>query len=557
MAQRTRLRNRPVLLFVAVGLAVGETALLSLLGPKTGMALAPQVSAPAPLDVFHDLRWIAVYVPSWLVFVVAACAFLVIRTLITAVLVRASWPVATERPADRELVRRAAWSTALLTLILIPWVVLLFATAVLSLSYLWIVAVPVVVMISVVVHHSAITTQWWRVRPSWTSVSAILAAFVALTALGALITTGPAWLRLPVAALAGVVNAWCWLRITRSVVGAGTASPPRTGRPFAVVALAGILVLVIGGAAVGFAVATTLERGRHAPPRARADADGPPVLVLKGFNSRWNGTTLQWVTGNFQIRRYSYAGLNASGNPRPYGRAATHRSVRVLVHELGEQVDALAADTGQRVGIVAESEGALIALTYVLGTPDAPVRSVVALSPLPEPGRVSYPAPGRVGWGIAAGTAFDAAAAIVDALGPVDVRADTPLFRSIIEHAPLFQSLLRCPAPDVRELAVLPFDTGLAAPVPAEVRIPRIVRPAFHGGLLGDDGTARVVRQVLRGGAVDAQSRWRSTERVVQALASPWQVPSLAKSLEPAWRGLPDPDDCPAMRRALRHYVRG
>jgi hypothetical protein len=51
-------------------------------------------------------------------------------------------------------------------------------------------------------------------------------------------------------------------------------------------------------------------------------------------------------------------------------------------------------------------------------------------------------------------------------------------------------------------------------------------------------------------------SRWKTTERVVQALASPWQVPSLTKSLEPSWRGLPDPDDCPAIRRALRAYLR-
>jgi hypothetical protein len=469
--------------------------------------------------------------------------------------VRASWPSTVPRPADRELVRRAAWSTALLTVILIPWAVLLFATAVLSLSYLWIVAVPVVVMISVIVHHSAITTQWWRVRPSCESVTAVLATFGALTVLGAVIAAGPSWLRLPVAALAGVVNAWCWLRITSSVAGASPAA--RTGRPFAVAALVGILVLVIGGTAVGFAVATTLERGRDAPPRARADATGPPVLVVKGFNSQWNGTTLQWVSGNFRIRRYSYAGVDGNGKPRPYGRRATHRSVRPLVRELAEQVDALAADSGRPIGIVAESEGALIALTYVLGTPDAPVQSVVALSPLPEPGRVSYPAPGRVGWGVAAGAALDAAAAIVDALGPVEVRADTPLFRSIVEHAPLFQSLLRCPAPGVRELAVLPFDSGLAAPVPAEVLIPRIVRPAFHGGLLGDDETARAIRRVLRGQAVDTKSRWRRTERVVQAVASPWQVPSLAKSLEPAWLALPDPDDCPEMRRALRNYVRG
>lgn len=30
--------------------------------------LAPQVVAPAPYDVFHDLRWLWIYHPSWVVF---------------------------------------------------------------------------------------------------------------------------------------------------------------------------------------------------------------------------------------------------------------------------------------------------------------------------------------------------------------------------------------------------------------------------------------------------------------------------------------------------------
>jgi hypothetical protein len=538
---------------VAVGLAVVETALLSLLGPQTGLAIAPQVSAPPPFDVFHDLRWLAVYVPSWAVFVVALGVFFCARSLITAVLVGCAWPNDVERPSDRELLRRAVLSTAWLTLLLTPWVVLLFATAVFSLSYPWMVAVPVLVMISVVVHQSAVTTSWWRMRPSWSSVVPVLMTFGALTVLGGAIAKVPAGLRIPLAALAGVVNAWCWLRVTHAV--ARRREPGRVDRPFAVVALAGILAIVVGGTAVGFAAAMALERGRDAPPRAALDATGPPVLVVKGFNSSWNGTTLRWVDGNFRIRRYSYSGLDRRGRPRPYSRVSTHRSVRALARELGVQVEALASETGEHVGIVAESEGALIALTYVLGTPDAPVHAVVALSPLAEPGRVSYPAPGRVGWGVAAGFALDAVAAVVNALGPIDVRADTPLFRSIVERAPLFQGLLRCSAPRVRELAVLPFDTGVAAPVPADVEIPYVVRPAVHGGLLGDDETARLTRRVLRGNRVGTRSRWRTTERVVQALASPWQVPSLTKSLEPAWRDLPDAGDCRAVRRSLRDYI--
>ena len=142
---RARLRDRPVLVAVAVGLAVVELAIVSLLGPHNALASAPQVSAPAPYDVFHDLRWLAVYVPSWLAFVLALAVFFVARTAATAVLVSSAWPAAVARPETRELLRRAAWSTAILTLILVPWVVMLFATAVFSLSYLWIVAVPVFV----------------------------------------------------------------------------------------------------------------------------------------------------------------------------------------------------------------------------------------------------------------------------------------------------------------------------------------------------------------------------------------------------------------------------
>src|SRR4051794_36804841 len=77
---------------LTTGLVVAETAVLSAFGPVTGLALAPQVSAPTPLDTFHDLRWIAVYTPSWLVFVLALGALLVLRTVATAAIVGWAWP---------------------------------------------------------------------------------------------------------------------------------------------------------------------------------------------------------------------------------------------------------------------------------------------------------------------------------------------------------------------------------------------------------------------------------------------------------------------------------
>jgi hypothetical protein len=553
--RHARVRDRPRLVAATTALVVVETAIVGLIGPATGVALAPQVSAPTPLDLFHDLRWLVVYTPAWWVVVVSLGLLLAVRTVCTAAFVGWAWPSDLPVPGRCERLRRASVATAVVAALLVPWVVLSFATAVFSLSYTWIVAVPVVVMVSLVVHGAAVRPDWWRLRPPARALGAVGVAVVSVTLLGAAVASGPAWTRGPVAVAAGVTSAWCWLRIVDATARASVT----TRRPFAVVALVGILVLVVGGAAAGFAVATALERDRPPAPRAAplGVADGPPVLVVKGFDSRWDGIHRAWVPGDFRVRRYSYAGSDAAGRPLPYGRRATHAPVRTLARRMRVQVDALAAETGQPVGIVAESEGALVALSYLLGTVDAPVDAVVVLSPLVSPGRVSYPAPGRVGWGVAAGAALDAAGAIVGRLGPVDVRSDTALFRSIVEEAPLFQGLLECPAPGVRQLAVLPFDTGLAAPRPAQVRIPAVVRPAFHGGLLGDAPTARLVVRTLRGRPVDLATRWRATERVVQALASPWQVPSLVQSLEPAWRDLPEPDACPAVRRALRRYLGG
>ena len=219
------------------------------------------------------------------------------------------------------------------------------------------------------------------------------------------------------------------------------------------------------------------------------------------------------------------------------------------------QVDAFRRATGRPVGIVAESEGSLVALTYLAATPRAPVRSLVVLSPLLDPGRVYYPASGDLGWGLVAGTVLDGISAIVGDLGPVDVSSDTPLFRSIVTEGPTLRGLLRCPVPGVRELAVLPIDSGVSAPAPLHIGIPYTVRPAFHGGLLGDATTADLVTRTLGGHAVSTSGFWRFTEKVVQAGASPWQVPDLDQSVNPPWHGKTSAP-CAAVRAQLRSWVR-
>ncbi|MBM3660378.1 MAG: hypothetical protein FJW95_12880, partial [Actinobacteria bacterium] len=190
-------RDRVRLVATTTGLVLLETAVLSRLGPTTGIALAPQVSAPAPLDLFHDLRWLAVYTPAWWVVGVALMLLVGVRTLCTAAIVGWAWPADLPRPSRRERLRQAALASLILVAVLVPWVVLAFATAVFSLSYTWIVAIPVVVMISLVVHGAAVRPDWWRIRPRGRAVGAVVVAVVAVTGLGAVVAAGPAWVRWP------------------------------------------------------------------------------------------------------------------------------------------------------------------------------------------------------------------------------------------------------------------------------------------------------------------------------------------------------------------------
>ena len=61
------------------------------------------------------------------------------------------------------------------------------------------------------------------------------------------------------------------------------------------IGLALVLVVVLGGTAIGFAVSVAVESGRTPPPRAPTTSAGSPVLLVKGFNSRWDGVTYRWV----------------------------------------------------------------------------------------------------------------------------------------------------------------------------------------------------------------------------------------------------------------------
>jgi hypothetical protein len=549
---RARLRDHPLLVAITSGASALETLLIVMIGPSSAAALGPQVSAPAPYGVYHDLRWLLVYHSSWVGFVLEVAVLLGIRTAIDTVATLAAWPADVERPPWREHTRYVAGFSIVQAVVLVLFAELAFAMAFTSLSWLFFVSVPVLLIVTVLVHHGAVDRRWWRDPPTRASVGAALLVFVVLTIGGGVIAVVPEWLMPVLAAGVGVPVAWCRLRIVDSLTHrpAGAQSPRA---PYAVVGLVGVLVLVIGGTASGFAVATAVENGRTPLPVAAGDATGPPVLVVKGFNSKWDGVTRQWVSGNYRIRRFSYRGLDGNDRPRAYDRSDTHRSVRALVGEMRDQVEALHDETGRAVRIVAESEGALVTQAYLSGVPDAPVRAVVLLSPLIAPGRVAYPALGHEGWGVVAGTVLHGLTFIVGAVGPVEVSPDTPLFRSIVEEEPALGALLGCPPPGIRSFAILPLDSGVSAPAPLHVRVRHAVVPAFHGGLLGDTTSADLLGRVFRGRRAQGSGAWAFVGDVVNAGAAPWQVPSLESSLESG--SAIDADDCPAVRAELRRWL--
>jgi hypothetical protein len=551
-----RLRDHPRLVAITSAAAALETLLVVTIGPGSAAALGPQVSAPAPYGVYHDLRWLLVYHPSWLAFVVEVALLLGVRTALDTCLTLAAWPDDVERPPWREHALDVARFTVVQAVVLLLVAELAFAMAFTSLSWLFFVSVPVLLIVTVLVHHGAVDRLWWRDPPTRASVAAALLVFAVLTVGGAVIAVSPGWLRPVLAAGVGVGVAGCRLRIVHALAHRPPRAEPSRRRPYALMGFLGVVVLVAGGTTVGFAVATARDDGRSRLPEVNADATGPPVLVVKGFNSKWDGVTRQWVAGDYQIRRFSYRGLDDAAQPRSYDRSDTHRSVRALVGAMRDQVDALHEETGQPVRIVAESEGALVAQAYLSGIPDAPVRAVVLLSPLVAPGRVAYPELGDDGWGTVAGTVLHGLTTAVGAVGPVEVSPDTPLFRSIVDEEPALGALLDCPPPGIRSFAILPLDSGVSAPAPLDVRMDHAVVPAFHGGLLGDGASAEMLGRVLRGRPVEGSAGWSFVGDVINAGAAAWQAPSLEPSLEPRWSSV-DADDCPAVRAELRRWLLG
>jgi hypothetical protein len=402
--------------------------------------------------------------------------------------------------------------------------------------------VPTVLLLAFLVHHGAITSGWWRRAPAPRALGWIALTFLVLTVAAGLTAVSPRGLWVPIAALTGVFNAWAWFGMVHAVT--GTARSHRF-LPLAPAGLALLLGVVVGGSAIGFATVSHPASSTRADPSTSGSdpsndggpshATGKPVLVASGFWSSWNGRTAPPFSGHYAEQRFSYRGVDAAGRPLPYQSSDTQQPLSQLERLMSDQVDALYHQTGQPVSIVAESEGSLVAKTYLTASPHAPVSTLIMVSPLVQPARVYYPPSGVAGWGVVGGLGLQALSDTVGTETTVDLAPSQPFLRSIVQDAPALRSVLSCPVAGVRQYALLPLADAVASGNAKPLGIPTAVVPAFHGGLLGDPTADAMIQDVLGGGTPSDSSLLSVAEQVIGPASSAWQVPDLPLSINGAW----------------------
>jgi hypothetical protein len=543
----------PGLIVLAVGLPVIEALILGMIGAANAQALAPQASAPAPFGVFHDLRWLLVFHPSWHAFALELAALIVVRSTITALLLRAAWPIGKDPPGPMRLAAGSVAFTMVSALVLLPFAALLLGMAIVSLSWLFFIAVPSVLGVAALLHHGAVVPTWWRERPPGRTVAWVLLSFLVLTMASAVVVLTPGPLRLPAVGAAGLFNAWAWHSIVHTL---SCARPARRFMPVAPLGVAALVGVILLGVSVGFSVSsrsTQLARAAQVTPRtsyaaagtgdAMEPTAGRPVLLVSGFGSRYVGRD-DGIGAWADERRFSYRGIDPDGRPLPYQDADTYQDVSRSVALMARQVEAFRADVQQPVTIIAESEGALVAKAYLMSHPDAPVDTLVLLSPLVEPGGAYYPPAGDDGWGVAGGLGLRWITAVVRSLSPLDVTTDDGLFRSLADDAPAFREMLACPVDGVDQLAVFPLADAVAGAEPHLHGVPSAVVPAFHGGLTDNHAVQRTIRALLQGGASPDYGWWEATDTVIRAGAAAWRVPLLPISINPVWERGDDASSC-------------
>jgi hypothetical protein len=541
------LRHRGLILAAAGG-AVAEAGLLTLIAPAA-RPIAPQVTALPVLAAYHDLRWLFTDSGSWLGFTGIMLTVLLVRAAVDTALLRLAWPRELRAPG----LGRAFWScialTALAWLLLSPAVTLAFGVAVLPFSWPFLAALPIMLGIAAALSHGGVIVAWWRRLPPLRSVLWLLASFLVLSAGAAAIAHLGTAAALGVAAVTGLVNARAWY----GLAGIAARVHPRTpasvpakvlfGLPFAPIAAIMTVALVVGAARLMFtgtiqlpistaspvAAANTLSAGTAhsgtAAPATTTAATGAAVLVVSGWGSSCcdaaNG--LRAKMPGADVRQFSYVGLDSRDFPVRHGPSADDLPLPVLGDRIAAQLEVLHNQTHRPVDVVAESEGTLGVYAMLSRHPGLPIGSVVLLSPIVDPGRVSYPSgPDAASVSEEALNELNHLAGEISPYGPSGAQQ---LLSSVSEFgARYFETVADQSGKLLRWLAVVPLADALTLPVctlPPDV----IVVPAFHGGLLGDGNVLPMVSAFLEGQQVSGTPDMREAAEIITGAAAAWRMP--------------------------------
>ena len=203
------------LIALCCGTAMAEAFLLIVVAPAA-RALAPQVSALPPLAIFHDLRWLYSTERSWLWFALLLAGLLVARAALNTALVRLAWPTHLT-PPPLAAMRGAIVVTTLACLLISPLVSLTFGVAILPFSWPFLALLPAMLLIALPLSHAGLAGTWWRTLPPVSAAWWLLAEFAVLMAAAALSTALPPPDAVPIAGLAGLVNARAWYGLTAAI----------------------------------------------------------------------------------------------------------------------------------------------------------------------------------------------------------------------------------------------------------------------------------------------------------------------------------------------------
>jgi hypothetical protein len=546
---RAFVRHRGLIAFAAGG-AMAETALLSFLAPGA-RSLAPQVTALPPLAAYHDLRWLFAFNQSWLGFTGVLVLLIAARSVVDAVLVMLAWPrePAVPRPRFLTSLLSCAVLTVVTGLVMSPVVTLMFGVALLPFSWPYLAAVPILVGAAAALSQGGVGRAWWRQLPPARTAAWVITTFGVLSLASALMTHLDTPGIVAVAGLAGIVDARAWYGLTAAAVRATVERPPHPWHwraalwrlrlalrhrtswvPVAPLAAVMVLALVVGVARLAFTGTVRFDPDTSAAVSSPVSKTTGAVLVVDGFGSTCchSANALRRAEPHLLVRQFSYLGLNAAGQPVPYGLAG-NLSIQVIGDRLAAQVEALYRRAGKPVDIVAESEGTLGLYAMLARHPHVPLGSVVLLSPIIEPGQF-----GQAG-GTVPGAALTTLNNLVGGMSPYGRSGAQALIDSVSEVGASYFAQVSHDR-GLPWLAVVPLADAVtlpACPWPRNV----IFVDALHGGLLGDSSVQRIVETFLTTGAPpgrdlneltgSTQRDLRNAARLISGAAAAWRMPQL------------------------------